>query len=355
MSLRTAVKMSMRPSGRGGPRRVSVDEVDTGLVVECFGRHMELLSSLGSYESKSRTDQPDGKGLLFLGSFVKDVIKISPSCELSIPSIRKACERLVFQEPHINKSVYNNNLWASLRQERITCVLNHARKLKREPDRMRQVSGHLARQELIDLKSMIEKIQLSAGDVPEDGADSDLETLYCPSNCMQGAEASSCRRLRANASDVSVDADGFPKMLSAETPTMPPDPVAPGRLSGPLLVGDAALQASMGCGPPRCKHGGARRKNPAVAEPVVEQTPGSKRKATTPPLEQAWGKMFYKSTNSYGIRQQHGDKRQIFSICKKGTHLVDLTAIADQALAKLAAGAGEDVVKGWAHAKVANL
>lgn len=124
---------------RGGPRRVSRGSQDTGILVDALGAHAQIVINLGGYENISVTHQPDGKALVKLVPLINKLLAISPSGELSVAALKRALGQMVFQEPSLNASIYNNQLWASLRQERITCVMNHVRRLAREDDRCRLI------------------------------------------------------------------------------------------------------------------------------------------------------------------------------------------------------------------------
>ena len=122
---------------RGGARRVSRGSADAGVLLDALGNHALLVSDLGAYEHISVTHQPDGRALVKLAELIDKLLVITPSGEMSVGALKKALGQLVFQQPSLNKSIYNNQLWASLRQERITCVMNHVRRLCRERERLR--------------------------------------------------------------------------------------------------------------------------------------------------------------------------------------------------------------------------
>ena len=214
-------------------------------------------------------------------AFLTDVVAISPRCELSVGSIRKAMTRLVFQQASINKTIYNNALWAGLRQERITCLLNHARRLKREEDRLRQVALHIGGAELEELQKFLAKITLTM-DTASCADDSEAETVFALEKTVPSA-----RRLSKQISEVSVDKDGFPNML-AEVPESPPVEAAPamrqhgGARKKSEPKPDVALMAAMGVGLAPAPKVAAKRKAPETAAvPVAVAAPNvaGKRKA----------------------------------------------------------------------------
>ena len=74
-------------------------------------------------------------------------------------------------------------------------------------------------------------------------------------------------------------------------------------------------------------------------EPEAEDSPVEKKE---------YLKMYYKNSNSFGIRQKFGSKRQIFNISNKTWKKQDLEKVADEALGRLHGGHGEAETKTWA-------
>ena len=330
MLMRTSVALK----GRGGARRNSLeDSVDDGVVLDAFGRHSDVIANFGIYESKSTNDQPCGKGLVHLAPFLKDILSVAPSGELPIPTIRKGLSRLVFQEPSLNVTIYNNSLWVGLRQQRITCILNHCRRLRREEDRLRQVTLAMNGKDVLVLQELLALIKLGPADAIASADDSDQETIY----------VRSARKLQGQPSDASLDEEGFPKMLAGPLSTSSADAVqAEAAQASVSVAADAGLQHALGIQVPRVKPQDAGVKRKAAAANVADMC----KKYTI---------MFYKANNSFGIRQCFGDKKQIASICKKGAKKDDLENLAKKAKDKLEEGLAEEVVKAWVVAKVQAL
>ena len=351
-------------SSWGGSRRSAPpSSIDEGPLLDAFGRHASLISNMGSYESRSVSDQPCGKGILALAGLVRDIIKISPACLLPIPLIRKALSRLVFQQPTINGTIYNNGLWSNLRQERITCVLNHTRRLRREEERLRQVALKLSSPEFQELQGILSEIKIDARDLEVDAAaDSDFEgtvdmnTEEDPATADDlmsvPAEATSsdfrttpARGLKRHVSEASVDSDGFPRVLSRAPEKSKPK----WELDvSTKETASAEMKASM-------RHGSS--------SPVPQEvTAKAKAKGKAKPKAQAvahdcrsYTKMYYKNSKGFGIRRCFDDKKQVISVCKSSANKADLECIADQVMKKLKAGEQEDVVKTWAQSAVARL
>ena len=65
--------------------------------------------------------------------------------------------------------------------------------------------------------------------------------------------------------------------------------------------------------------------------------------------------LFYKATTSYGVRQRFDAKKQILSVCKKGTAQKTLETIAQSAIKKLNEGETESLVKAWVQEQMQKL
>ena len=180
-------------------------------------------------------------------------------------------------------------------------------------------------------------IHLAPGSSFEAAVDSDQETIYAPK-----------RQLKGQPSDVSLDEQGFPSMLSEPSiGSAGPSSGSAGGLEpvvasakkvAPATMADESLQQALG-----------------VQRPKEKPKAGVKRKVAEEPVSKKYTIMFYKNTNAYGLRQLFGDKRQIFSVCKKGADVGALESLAKKAKDKLEAGLSEEVVKAWVVAKVQAL
>ena len=354
-------------SGRGGKRRATVEEsVDDGVLLDIFGRHADKISSFGIYEHQSTSSQPCGKGLLALKEFILETAQAKPSCELPIGDVKKALGRLVFTRASVNKSIYNNQLWRGLRQERVTCILNHVRRLRRDEDRLRQVCLKLTASETLALQNLLSSVKLGSGAGTGDQAqDSDQETVF-------HEETSDKRSLKQNSSDVSVDSLGFPKMF--DSPRKVDDSLGSAGRSEAATAMQANMKGSRA--EPAARQLSKRRRSskgadvsaddPVAAEPrpprpvpvqvPVPQPPRSAAAVHHSAFDKSYTKMFYKSNNSFGLRQAFGEKKQVISVCKKGVAKIDLENVADRALIQLNKGtAVEADVKLWVQDKLAQL
>ena len=192
---------------RGGPKHRMKVDVDEGLLVKMFVAHQSVLQHLGVYENVSRSMHVDGPGLMFLYSFLWDVILLCPSAEPRESSMRNAFMTMVTMFPKINETKFNNGTWAQLRTERMVTILYHVRRLKREESRLAQIASRLNGPELQKLKDLLRQIELR---LPS-GCSKD--SLSSESQSVLPSPSTSPRILKRKISEVSVDEDGFPNML----------------------------------------------------------------------------------------------------------------------------------------------
>ena len=209
----------------GGCRHKSKPHVDAGLLFKEFDQHIHLLKDLGNYETASRTTSPDPVGLCKVLPLLSGLVSLEPSGEIHGSSLRNALSTLLTVKPEVNTSQYTGKVWANLRCERITTILNHLRTLRRDENQMKAAVLLLTAQLYNNLKSVVSKVKLldeppadavaevpvplPIGDANDDVEDGD------------NGEHPLTRKLKAVPSACSVDSDGYPKMLNSPKKTDP--------------------------------------------------------------------------------------------------------------------------------------
>jgi hypothetical protein len=202
----------------GGSRHKSKPHVDTHLLFKEFDRHVHLLKDLGNYETASRCTSPDPAGIVKILPLVAGLITLEPSCEIHGQSLRNALTMLLTHKADVNSSQYTGKVWANLRSERITTVLNHMRTLKRDEQQMRSAVMVLTTQQFNELKSVVNKIKLVEEPAPGSGVANPplpLADAQKTEESQEETEHPFTRKLKAQPSACSVDSDGFPNMLSS--------------------------------------------------------------------------------------------------------------------------------------------
>ena len=141
-------------SGKGGHKHFAKPYVDPYLLYKAFHTHEELLKSFGAYETVSRSQATDAKGLIHCLPLLEDLLKISPSGEIHPNPLRQSIMKLVQEKPAMNQTDWNCQVWANMRAERVTVILLHLRRLKSEEE-MRKCVGKLTGKDCLQLKNLV--------------------------------------------------------------------------------------------------------------------------------------------------------------------------------------------------------
>jgi len=179
-----------RMGGKGGARNFVKSFIDPGLLFQALSKHEDMLPEFGLYDTISRNQSIDPKGLVQVLPLVKDLIKVPPSAEIHTNPLRAALLRVVCHNPSVNTSKWNGTVWANIRCERIGVLLLHMRRLK-SSDEVRKAAAKLTSRDLMQLQEVIDLIQFE----PEE-------------------DAPKKRALKKNVSDVSLDSEGYPRFNS---------------------------------------------------------------------------------------------------------------------------------------------
>ena len=119
-------------SGKGGARHTSKPQVDPGLLLQCLIQHKDLVCHLGPYESTSKTQAANPKGLLKNIPLIKGLVQLEGTGE-----IHATCMR------------------TNIRVERIGTLLFHVRRLKLG-DGLRNCASKLTAMELLSIQEVLE-------------------------------------------------------------------------------------------------------------------------------------------------------------------------------------------------------
>jgi hypothetical protein len=183
--------------------------------------------NFGLYESVARSQAAVGKGLLQNRQLLLALLSLYPLLEFLMSSIKKGFIRALVQRPTLNTGQYANNIWAGFRAERVLTLCNHLRRIAREPIRFQQCISKMTPAEVQELKELMDKVQLPPGvssstqghsSTAASGSGSTAGRVSGSTACgsdSAAATGSGSRQLKKEDSIVTVDSDGFPKMLAA--------------------------------------------------------------------------------------------------------------------------------------------
>jgi len=226
---------------RGGKRHLAKPTADAGLVYKALSANEDFVKDLGAYEVLSRNAGVDYKSLVANIDLIKALVKVERSGEIHSQPLRSALTKMLVDSPELNKTKWNGEVWVNLKGERITCLMYHFRKVARDAleDGLKIAAVKLKPAEFIQLKEVVGMVELR----DLDGADnfeksattsevgrgtvqygSDAEatlekgTPYDDKTLEKGDYSKTRKQLQRNISDVSMDSQGFPKMLGSPSP-----------------------------------------------------------------------------------------------------------------------------------------
>ena len=339
-------------SSKGGARHKPAPVVDPLILAALFGKYKASICDFGIYEHISVNQAVKGNGLVAHYDFLKAMLTLCPSGDMPGTSAKTALLTVICQAPDMNTTIYNTAVWAGMRCERLGCLLNHVRRLAREPDRLKQAAMSMTGAELSKLKGLMAMIQigsdtslangLASGVCSDDDATVDEHTVAKPKKRLLVKTAS-------DASQISVDSQGFPSILescfTSVAKPMGPGPSAMKKSKTNKIDQDVELDED---GYPMLlmpKSGTLVAKSPkkAAVPPVATDT-----------IDKTWVKMWYKGGCSVGIRRGrgHDDKAQIFSISNRSWSQKKLEDLGDECLRRLHAGEDEQAVCEWSRTKL---
>ena len=285
---------------RGGARHRSKTMLESGAVFKCLEQHTDIVRDFRGYETLSRNSGVDWKALMHCLPLVEGLLGLCSKAEVHPLPLRQGLVQLLTTKPDLNKTRFNGSTWVQLRAERVVVLLNHVRKLARDP----KAGNAICKLSGVEYARLMDVLQMVTFD------DEPLEKAQTTSAASKKA-ASSAKGARSTCSvkvtsrkltrAVSEDDDGFPKMLaSPEKPSGSRD-LAPRSLLRPGHRARALQKADSGGGdsiePPstmpgemvREKLGYSRQplpKGKAMKRPVASLAGTSKK------VRKPWAKLY---------------------------------------------------------------
>ena len=183
-------------SGKGGARHFSKPVVDLGILYKVMKSHQDTISDLGAYETVSKNQATNFQGLVDILDLITDLTKVSPTCEIASGPVRSTLMRLVMDQPSLNQTDFNGEVWSNLRNERLTTIFAHFRRLKIDKE-MRKAAAKLK-------SSDYKKLQKAVG-------------IMATKDKSAEEESPLPKKRKVDMDAVSLDSQGYPKEL--QTPT----------------------------------------------------------------------------------------------------------------------------------------
>ena len=363
---------------RGGARHKEHPIVDVDILSRVFEKHKLCIADFGVYEHVSRTQACRGVGLVLCYDLLKEILLLCPGGDMPGTSAKAAMVGLIVADPSINKTIYNSGVWAGQRCERLGTLLNHLRRIARETDRMKQAAMQLNGTQLTLLKELVQLIKVTgehswaSGIASGRGGVSDAEeTVGYDEDPVTPQPIIKRRMLGKQRSDVSVDDDGYPALLSTGSqPTSDlsrqatSSSVASKKRSSASSAADSQVELDEEGYPTLLLFATGAVPEPAIgpSKKKAKQTQASARPAGgTPAAEESradgaikkWTTMWYKASSAVGVRRSAGHtgedaKKQIFSLRHPDFTKEELTELGKECIELLKDGEDDDTVRQWA-------
>lgn len=217
-------------SEKGGPRHKPRPAVDLDAVSRAVVGHCVLHGcKFGRYDSLARSQAASGPGICENEELLGRLLVVHNTLEFAMLPLKQAFLEVVRQCPMANDTTYNNQIWASLKAERVLTMCNHLRRLAREPIRFQQASGRCTGHQLETLQRLVGMVS--------------AEKLVEVQAALPPAPSSAKRQLQpqpSSASSISVDSEGYPRMLDV-------DGEPSGCKEGPVPSTNGKLAGGKGC------------------------------------------------------------------------------------------------------------
>ena len=345
--------MSQKGGCKGGNLHTKKPEVDEGLLLELFNKHVDLLQNMGPYEQISKSQSCNPQGLVHMLPLTKGLVGLEKTCEVHSACLRRAMFQLLVTDASINNSKFNGAVWIGLRIERLGVIMFHMRRLAKS--NLNLCAARLSGAQFVQLQEVVQMIEHKE-------ANGQVAFLDKREAKDQDVKETESKRLKKEISDVSVDSEGFPKCFATpehEKMSLPAlalgdeEPLTKGKSKEPLTKGDteqsqgipsflrrrpgqllakgspkepAALQESLGivAKKPACKKPGKKKKEKKKG-PLAK---GDTKTTPAPSSRKPWTKLQVTQTKKppfriyiCGTTEKHGKgKKHLIVECTKAKH-----------------------------------
>lgn len=199
--------------GRGGAFRSSVrllpqEELDAAIDSVVRKGPKDVLE-FGQYDRLTRSQAASAEGLHHNKVLLKTLIGLCPGAEVQHHQLKHS----LLQFPRMNDTAMKDDLWAAQKAERILTMLCHIRRIARDDHRYRQCLTRATRMEQEAVNLLV-----SMTDIREPSVQRSKARSTSPSKSIMSSPPSKKRALKSHVSEassaLSLDADGFPSMLT---------------------------------------------------------------------------------------------------------------------------------------------
>ena len=216
-----------------------VEPVDAKALQQVFQKAVEHFGAdafdLGAYDKMKVPQACNAQGLHANAWYLEQLLPIC-SGEILCQQLKQAVAR--HASTH-NRSSYKDDLWCSQQATKFTCLLSHWRRLRREPDKLRQCLQTATGEERECIQALVKvkpglvpgadrkacekaksaPLPVSRAEAESESCEKDKDkappsTEACKkANELEGKKTTKPKVLKAAVSDVSMDSEGFPMIL----------------------------------------------------------------------------------------------------------------------------------------------
>lgn len=223
--------------GKGGVRRKSIPEASFDQIYQVLDLQIHQMGIkkgvfFGIYSCLSKTNAADGRGLASNQEMLTNLLRIAPACELPVSLLSKVFKQLLLRWPGLNNGPYPDDLFAGQKADQITTMLFHLRRIVNDSKKEQELRNKSSEEDFESVAKMIALISRTPILPSDVGTDSQSQvagsTVAYPEDTQQaedvfaeeesqqvdgGSQCSKVRKLKVEVSEVSVDDEGYPKML----------------------------------------------------------------------------------------------------------------------------------------------
>jgi len=181
------------PNARGGSRRQPVPLVEVGALQQAFEelvRKMgEKVFDFGVYRSLARAQAANAHGLAANEQAIGTLSCLAPGGHLQFAQLKHALQGFACY----NDTPFKADIWAGCVAERLLTLLCHWRRVSREPERLKQCLSKASKEDQAAVKRLVK--------------------LYQEPSSSEAPSKKTLQRERTDSSSVTLDSQGFPRLL----------------------------------------------------------------------------------------------------------------------------------------------
>lgn len=225
---------SLHRKGPGGANNRPKPSIDEDVMWRLFSTHEDWVD-MGPYETLSKSQACHGEAIAGMYDFVKDILEVAPTGAFAAGPAKAAMSRIVSAKPKLNTTLFNTVVFVGGRLDRITTMMFHLRRISSNEKKYAACAAKCTSGALDKLNDLIKLMDISLaeeestatnyyGEVPSERGPASLDAEGFPAVLSDSLEVPGTegspeetpakrRKLKQEHSDVSMDSDGWPRVL----------------------------------------------------------------------------------------------------------------------------------------------